>query len=54
MASYGDAETTRVKAENGVEYAYREVAAGDRPLVLCSTSRAISTTGTPRWSTSSQ
>jgi pimeloyl-ACP methyl ester carboxylesterase len=34
MASYGDVETRRVKGKNGVEYAYREVGAGDRPLVL--------------------
>ncbi|HEX6702465.1 MAG TPA: alpha/beta hydrolase [Gaiellaceae bacterium] len=31
---YIDASTKRVTAENGIEYAYRDVGAGDLPLVL--------------------
>jgi len=31
---YTDASTQRVKAENGIEYAYRDVGQGDVPLVL--------------------
>jgi hypothetical protein len=34
MAGYADASTERVAAENGIEYAYRDVGAGDVPLVL--------------------
>jgi pimeloyl-ACP methyl ester carboxylesterase len=32
--SYLDAPTLRVRAENGVEYAYRDIGKGDVPLVL--------------------
>ena len=32
--TYTDASTQRVTAENGIEYAYRDVGAGDIPLVL--------------------
>jgi len=32
--TYADASTQRVTAENGIEYAYREVGDGDVPLVL--------------------
>jgi pimeloyl-ACP methyl ester carboxylesterase len=31
---YADASTQRVRAENGIEYAYRDLGAGDVPLVL--------------------
>ncbi len=34
MTSYADAATKRVTAENGIEYAYRDVGAGEQPLVL--------------------
>jgi pimeloyl-ACP methyl ester carboxylesterase len=34
MTSYADASIERVTAENGIEYAYRDVGAGDVPLVL--------------------
>ena len=33
-AGYADASILRVTAENGIEYAYRDVGAGDPPLVL--------------------
>jgi len=32
--TYTDASTQRVTAENGIEYAYRDVGEGDVPLVL--------------------
>src|SRR5256885_17146797 len=32
--TYTDASTQRVTAENGIEYAYRDVGDGDLPLVL--------------------
>src|SRR2546430_14335013 len=32
--TYTDVSTQRVTAENGIEYAYREVGDGDAPLVL--------------------
>src|SRR5205823_6956187 len=32
--SYADASTRRVGAGNGIEYAYRDLGAGDVPLVL--------------------
>src|SRR5256886_12338635 len=32
--TYTDASTQRVTAENGIEYAYRDVGDGDVPLVL--------------------
>src|SRR5215475_7143408 len=32
--TYTDTATQRVKAENGIEYAYRDLAEGDVPLVL--------------------
>ena len=34
QAGYADASILRVTAENGIEYAYRDVGAGDPPLVL--------------------
>ena len=34
MASYTDPVTKRVTAENGIEYAYRDLGDGDVPLVL--------------------
>jgi pimeloyl-ACP methyl ester carboxylesterase len=34
MTDYADAAIERVTAENGIEYAYRDVGAGDPPLVL--------------------
>jgi len=34
QAGYADASIKRVAAENGVEYAYRDLGAGDVPLVL--------------------
>src|SRR2546425_7468579 len=33
-SAYTDASTQRVTAENGIEYAYRDVGDGDVPLVL--------------------
>ena len=34
QTGYADAQTARVTAENGIEYAYRDLGAGDVPLVL--------------------
>src|SRR5256885_16984212 len=34
QTTYTDASTQRVTAENGIEYAYRDVGGGDVPLVL--------------------
>src|SRR5438309_9200514 len=34
LTTYTDASTQRVTAENGIEYAYRDVGDGDLPLVL--------------------
>jgi pimeloyl-ACP methyl ester carboxylesterase len=34
QAGYADAEIQRVTAENGIEYAYRDLGAGEVPLVL--------------------
>jgi pimeloyl-ACP methyl ester carboxylesterase len=34
QAGYADAQIPRVTAENGIEYAYRDVGAGEVPLVL--------------------
>src|SRR5256885_17127782 len=34
QTTYTDASTQRVTAENGIEYAYRDLGGGDVPLVL--------------------
>ena len=44
---YADAAIERVTAENGIEYAYRDLGAGTYRSFCCSTSAAISTTGIP-------
>jgi hypothetical protein len=34
LSKYTDVATERIRGENGIEYAYRDLGAGDVPLVL--------------------
>jgi hypothetical protein len=42
--TYADVAAQRVTADNAIEYAYRDLGAGDVPLVLVRHSAATSTT----------
>lgn len=45
---YADASIKRVTAENAIKYAYRDLGAGDVPLVLLQHFRGNLDTGIPR------